>query len=55
MTVEKVLSYAMKKTDDLTEKELLELEYIKNFEMTDPELSEKLSRLLIKELRESEF
>lgn len=52
MKVEKVISNAMKKVDPnyFLEGEAEELEGLKGYEMTDPELSEKLSKILIREI-----
>lgn len=55
MKVEKIISNAMKKVglpqDDYEAKEI---ETLKGFEITDPELTDKLSKMLIKEINKDE-
>ena len=52
MKVEKIISNVMKKVDpgSLSADEVEEIEDIKKYEMTDSELSRKLSKILVKEI-----
>lgn len=54
MRVEKVISNAMKRVDSFIENEEEEFESFKKHEMSDPELTDKLSRMLIKEINRDE-
>lgn len=55
MKVEKVISNAMKKAGPfIDDYEAEEIESLKKYDMSDPELTEKLSKMLIKEINGDE-
>lgn len=54
MKVEKIISNAMKKIDLFIENEVEEIDFLKKYEMTDPDLSNELSRMLIEEINRDE-